>query len=48
MIINVLVCRTDGTQSTEEREVADAWFPTAENETEAGTADITAENAAES
>lgn len=32
MIIDVLVCRMDGTQSLEQREVPDDWFPMQENE----------------
>jgi len=30
MIIDVIVCRPDGTQELEHREVADDWFGTAE------------------
>ncbi len=33
MIIDVLVCRPDGTQEMEQREVPDNWFDAAEDET---------------
>jgi len=36
MIINILVCRQDGEQVLEEREVEDTWFPSTAEET--GTA----------
>ena len=29
MIIEVIVCRPDGTQETEQREVPEDWFPSA-------------------
>ncbi|MDR3729810.1 MAG: hypothetical protein Q3X94_08525 [Oscillospiraceae bacterium] len=32
MIIDVLVCRMDGTQTLEQREVPDDWFPMREDE----------------
>lgn len=35
MTITVLVCRADGTQSLEQREVPESWF----NDTEAGQAE---------
>ncbi len=33
MTINVLVCRMDGTQTLEQREVPDDWFSVPEEET---------------
>lgn len=38
MIIEVLVCKPDGTQALESREVPDAWFETAQPDDSAETA----------
>ena len=45
MIINVLVCKPDGTQVVEEREVADTWF-SAVTETEVAANSETAPSTA--
>jgi hypothetical protein len=35
MMIDVLVCRPDGTQTVEQQEVSDNWFTSAEEENKA-------------
>lgn len=42
MTIEVLVCRTDGTQAIEEREVAADWLPAADEQAKESAAETSA------